>query len=264
MDRSSFWQDRRALVLGGTGFLGSAVVRTLLDRGAAVSTLVRDSGRNSEFFTQNLFDAVHVSRGAAGRDRLRTLLTVLQPAVVFQLASVAGQPRTKANVTADLLQLVAEFGPDTRVIVPVAATEPRPRFQNHADGRLRVGFVTLPQLFGEGPPSRATWAGLLFQAAAARRPLPALVQPDAAFTHVRDAAASLLAAAELLTTLPEAPADGLWLEPPATATARQLWDRVSSPLAVADRLGDAVRTTLGWYERNPQGVEQDVPARRAA
>ncbi len=46
----SFWQNRRAFVTGGTGFLGSSLVRELLRRGAEVTALVRDIVPRSPFF----------------------------------------------------------------------------------------------------------------------------------------------------------------------------------------------------------------------
>lgn len=259
MNRTSFWRDRRVLVLGCTGFLGTWVVRTLLDCGATVAGLVRNPHRRSDFFQNRLFDRVSTARGSATPERLRSLLAVHQPSVVFQLAVAVGEAHRKTIITNDLLTAVAEQSPETAVITPVAPTDREPLFLNRT-AQLRVGFVKLPALFGDGDLVETRWHARLFRAAAQARPLPPPPAGEAKLTHAGDAAKSLLAAAELLANTPTA-ADGLRLEPPATTTARQLYDRLAAPLGVA---GDVVRDTLSWYERQFATRDTDVPATRAA
>ncbi|QEL19779.1 NAD-dependent epimerase/dehydratase family protein [Limnoglobus roseus] len=264
MNQSSFWHDRRVLVLGCTGFLGTWVVRTLLEHGATVSGLVRNPHRRSEFFQTRLFDKIDIARGSAIPERLRSLLAVHQPSVVFQLVTVPGEAHRKTIITADLLNAVAEQSPDTAVVAPVSATERDPVFQNRAQ-QLRVGFVKLPSLFGDGDFVESRWQARLFRAAAQRRSLPQPTDGEAKLSHVAEAAKSLLGAAELLSSLPEAMPQGLRLEPPATTTARQLFERVTTPLGLAgDRVGGAVRDTLSWYERQFAARDTDVSAVRAA
>lgn len=47
---SGFWNGRNVFVTGCTGFLGSHLVKALLDKGAVVTGLVRDRVRSSGFF----------------------------------------------------------------------------------------------------------------------------------------------------------------------------------------------------------------------
>lgn len=61
---SEFWQDRRVLVTGCTGLVGAWTVRALLDRGAHVVGLVRDSVAGSELSRGRLVERIDVVHGA--------------------------------------------------------------------------------------------------------------------------------------------------------------------------------------------------------
>lgn len=58
-----FWRDRRVLVTGATGMLGSWVTAELLDRGAAVTALVLDAEPRSELFRSGNIQRVGVVNG---------------------------------------------------------------------------------------------------------------------------------------------------------------------------------------------------------
>ncbi|HVN16411.1 MAG TPA: GDP-mannose 4,6-dehydratase, partial [Anaerolineales bacterium] len=64
----AFWQDRPTFVTGGTGLVGSWLVRRLIDAGADVICLVRDWVPQSELVRTKLIDQVKVVRGDV-RDR---------------------------------------------------------------------------------------------------------------------------------------------------------------------------------------------------
>jgi CDP-glucose 4,6-dehydratase len=64
----SFWLDRPTFVTGGTGLVGSWLVRRLIEAGADVVCLVRDWVPQSELVRENLMDQVKVVRGDV-RDR---------------------------------------------------------------------------------------------------------------------------------------------------------------------------------------------------
>jgi CDP-glucose 4,6-dehydratase len=59
----SFWQDRPVLVTGGSGLVGSWLVRKLLAERASVTCLLRDWVPQSEFVHGRLIDRVNVVRG---------------------------------------------------------------------------------------------------------------------------------------------------------------------------------------------------------
>jgi NAD(P)-dependent dehydrogenase (short-subunit alcohol dehydrogenase family) len=260
MDPSTFWHGRRTLVLGCTGFLGTHVVRALLERGAQVTGLIRDSQRPSEFFADKLHRRIRIVRGTADPQRLRSLIAVHGPAAVFQLASVSGQSHAKHRITAEFLRAVARLSPSLPVVVPVARSETAIQFRNHPLGQMRVGFVQLPSLFGAGNTASNSWASRVFANAARGRPT-APPERDEPLTWAADAADTLLEAAEWLTGSAEPPAEGLWHEPPATTTARELQARLAN---LDDRAPDAldriVARTLAWYERHAPQFEQPIRA----
>src|SRR6187402_670590 len=58
-----FWLDRPAFVTGGTGLVGSWLVRRLVDAGADVVCLIRDWVPQSELVRTGLIDRVKTVRG---------------------------------------------------------------------------------------------------------------------------------------------------------------------------------------------------------
>ncbi len=83
-----FWQDRPTLVTGGTGLVGSWLVRRLLDLGAHVVCLVRDWVPESELVRTRLLERAVVVRGDA-RDSalLERVLGEHEIATVIHLAA---------------------------------------------------------------------------------------------------------------------------------------------------------------------------------
>src|SRR5215831_11351344 len=63
MANSSFWQDRPALITGGTGLVGGWVVRRLLDGRADIVCLIRDWVPQSDLIRNLLTERVKVVRG---------------------------------------------------------------------------------------------------------------------------------------------------------------------------------------------------------
>jgi len=59
----TFWRDRPTFVTGGTGLVGSWLVRRLVDSGADVVCLVRDWVPQSELVQKHFFERVKVVRG---------------------------------------------------------------------------------------------------------------------------------------------------------------------------------------------------------
>jgi CDP-glucose 4,6-dehydratase len=61
--KRDFWLDRPTFVTGGTGLVGSWLVRRLVDAGADVVCLVRDWVPQSELVRSRLIEKVKVVRG---------------------------------------------------------------------------------------------------------------------------------------------------------------------------------------------------------
>ena len=67
---SEFWTDRRVLVTGCTGLVGSWTTRALLERGAHVVGLVRDGVTGSELVRGGLIERIDVVRGGVESEPL--------------------------------------------------------------------------------------------------------------------------------------------------------------------------------------------------
>lgn len=60
---NKFWKERKVLVTGATGIVGSWLVKELCNAGAQVIAFVRDSDPQSEFFRSNDYKRVNVVNG---------------------------------------------------------------------------------------------------------------------------------------------------------------------------------------------------------
>src|SRR5271170_2459913 len=85
---NSFWQDRSVFVTGGTGLLGSWLVKQLLDAGSNVVCLVRDWVPQSELVRSRRIEQVNTVRGdITDRELLERTLGEYEVEVVFHLAA---------------------------------------------------------------------------------------------------------------------------------------------------------------------------------
>ncbi len=85
---STLWRDRPTLVTGGTGLVGSWLVRRLLEAGADVVCLVRDWVPGSEIVRSRILEQVKVVRGdICDRDLLERVLGEYEVNTVFHLAA---------------------------------------------------------------------------------------------------------------------------------------------------------------------------------
>lgn len=82
------WQDRSVLVTGCTGLLGSWLTRSLVDKGARVVGLIRDTVPRSQLFTHGTAQQIIIVRGDV-RDQLllERVLNEYDIQVVFHLAA---------------------------------------------------------------------------------------------------------------------------------------------------------------------------------
>lgn len=85
---SSFWLDRPTFVTGGTGLVGSWLVKRLVDSGADVVCLVRDWVPQSELARTGYLERVKVVRGdVCDRTTLERVLGEYEVDTVFHLAA---------------------------------------------------------------------------------------------------------------------------------------------------------------------------------
>ncbi len=87
---NSFWRDRSVFVTGGTGLLGSWLVRQLMDNGANVVCLVRDWVPQSELVRSHRIEQVKTVRGdVCDRELIERTLGEYEVEVVFHIAAQA-------------------------------------------------------------------------------------------------------------------------------------------------------------------------------
>jgi CDP-glucose 4,6-dehydratase len=85
---NSFWRDRSVFVTGGTGLLGSWLVKQLIDAGSNVVCLVRDWVPQSELVRSRRIEQINTVRGdIADHDLLERTLGEYEVEVVFHLAA---------------------------------------------------------------------------------------------------------------------------------------------------------------------------------
>jgi CDP-glucose 4,6-dehydratase len=94
----AFWQDRPTFVTGGTGLVGSWLVRRLVGAGADVICLVRDWVPQSELVRQGWIEQIKVARGdVRDRDLLERILGEYEIATVLHLAAQTIVPIANRN-----------------------------------------------------------------------------------------------------------------------------------------------------------------------
>jgi CDP-glucose 4,6-dehydratase len=87
---NSFWRDRSVFVTGGTGLLGSWLVRQLMDNGANVVCLVRDWVPQSDLVRSRRIEQVKTIRGdVCDRELIERALGEYEVEVVFHMAAQA-------------------------------------------------------------------------------------------------------------------------------------------------------------------------------
>lgn len=90
MHDTLFWQDKRVLVTGGNGFLGSWVTKKLVDRGSHVMCLLRDALPRSLFVLEGTTERVTVAQGQLEDGPL--LLRLVNEFEVDTILHLAAQP----------------------------------------------------------------------------------------------------------------------------------------------------------------------------
>ena len=83
-----FWEDRSVFVTGGTGLLGSRLVMDLIELGAEVTCLIRDSVPNSNFIKKELVNDVNLVWGQIqDQPLIERTLNEYEVSTVFHLAA---------------------------------------------------------------------------------------------------------------------------------------------------------------------------------
>jgi CDP-glucose 4,6-dehydratase len=88
--RRDHWRNHSVLVTGATGFLGGWLVKELVDRGARVVAIVRDTVPRCMLARENLIPRIDIVRGSlAEGSLLRRVMCEYEISTVFHLAAQA-------------------------------------------------------------------------------------------------------------------------------------------------------------------------------
>jgi CDP-glucose 4,6-dehydratase len=139
-ESGGFWRERRVLVTGATGLVGSWLVKDLVDRGAIVVALVMDADPYSELYRSGYIQRVHVING-----RLEDFGTVGR-------AVVAHECDTLIHLGAQAIVSVARRSPLATFEANVRGTwNVLEASRLHADLVQRVVVASSDKAYGEHP-----------------------------------------------------------------------------------------------------------------
>jgi GDPmannose 4,6-dehydratase len=124
---------RTALITGLTGQDGSFLAELLLEKGYAVTGVIRGDPEQPLGYSEHLRGQVDVLRGELlAPERLRSAIEQVRPAEIYHLAAPAFVPdswqrpgenlRAIAGSTATILETVRDVDPDTRVFLAGSAS----------------------------------------------------------------------------------------------------------------------------------------------
>lgn len=88
MEKINFWKNRKVFVTGGNGFLGSWLVKELLNLGANVTILIYEEDPKSNFYIWDLHKKVIQIRGSVeDYNLLKSIINKYEIETVFHLAA---------------------------------------------------------------------------------------------------------------------------------------------------------------------------------
>ena len=280
------WSNRKVLVTGCTGFLGSAVVRELLGRGAEVIGLVRDRAGEALLTRNQLNGRVRVVRGRVeDLFRIHSALAIHEVQTVFHLTGPVGGNQDLGIAT--VIEAIRRYDPRT----PVVTARPTNAPPVHGQPPVLPAVARFGEVFGEGDRRTdrivpRTIPGLLGMGEGDR----AAVRDGRArdYVFVDDAARACVMLSEAVATRPEARIRDVIFASGWEKTDQQLIAMIRDLLASrtvpslaaetpphalgwVPQLGfsEALARTIAWYRdsmsaRGPEASQAPFPRRSAA
>ena len=266
------WNGRRVMVTGCTGFLGGAVTRELLSRGAEVVGLVRDRSRAAEFVRQIDSGQLHIVHGIVEDSlRLHSAMAVHEVSAVFHLVE-------SNRGTASVLRAAAVHDPFVPVVMARPAQSLRLVSEEPPTGH-RVGIARFGEVFGPRDRNQDRLVPRTLTALFGKLPASAQNDRPRDFVFVRDAARACLALAgaviEAGHSLEHFFLSGWEFTDRSMMEfiAQRLADPIdmSQPIAFNNPIGcaettlhDALAETIEWYRQITLAGPSSTPVRRAA
>jgi nucleoside-diphosphate-sugar epimerase len=203
----SVWRGRTALVTGCTGFLGEAVTRELLQRGATVVAYLE-----KRFASPVLFQLNHGGqlRPVYGRIedtcRLYSAIAIHEASVVFNLAEHTGMPPSASSHREDdrddcgvaAVLRAAALRHSRLPVIAVRPTEHVRLMGAEPGGTTPHGIARFGELFGEGDGRLSRTVPRLLTALLSGERVPVNGDMQRDYVYVRDAARACLAVAEAI------------------------------------------------------------------
>ena len=98
------WSGREVFVTGGTGLIGSWMVKSLIASGARVTALVRNSEKSSELYLSGVFKQVNIVRGSVEDEKtIEKIFSETSFGAIFHLASM-NDNRSLLNPSSEIFE----------------------------------------------------------------------------------------------------------------------------------------------------------------
>jgi nucleoside-diphosphate-sugar epimerase len=263
---TSQWQGRRVLVTGCTEFLGAAVTRELLSRGASIVGLISERGHGAEYVREIAAGRLRLAHGDP-RDtaRLHSAMVVHEVMAVFQFAQIDSDSAVRA---ASLSR------------VPVICSRP-PHPLSLAEGETMrsplIGIARFDELFGPGDRSTTRVIPRVLRALLGGQPNVPATSKIRDYVFIRDAARACVDLAETVGRAGHSP-DRSYRSGWEFSNAQMVKVLASAidgtPLVPAPSdsynlqperpFTETIAETIEWYRNLSHSVYPASPVRRAA
>jgi nucleoside-diphosphate-sugar epimerase len=263
---TSQWQGRRVLVTGCTEFLGGAVTRELLGRGASIVGLISERGQGAEYVREIAAGRLRLTHGDP-RDaaRLHSAMVVHEVSAVFHLAELDSAPAVRAGSLSR---------------IPVICSRP-PHRLSLAEGEMMhpppIGIARFDELFGPGDRDTTRAIPRVLLALLGGQPNVPITGAVRDYVFIRDAARACVDLAEAVGraghSLDRSYRSGWEFSDAqmmkAIASAIDGSPQVSAPsdsynLQPERPFAEAIAETVEWYRKLAHSMSPAGPARRAA
>ena len=255
---TSLWHGKRVLVTGCTGFLGAALSRELLARGAEVVGLIRNRASAAQYARECAEKRFHIIHGVVeDAIRLHTAMAVHDVSAVFHFAGESDRG-TNAILRAASIH-------DARMPVVTARRLAQLRIAGESVPSAPLGIARFGELFG-GDRKVSLIVPRTAIAIISGNPVPVAAGPARDFVFVRDAARACIAASEAMEADPrslditfhsgwklsESAMAALVVDACAGRILELETNRPNNPFGWQPQMpfSDCIAETIDWYRQN--------------